>query len=276
MYKNLSKTMDELMEYLLFETKNRNLPISEFKMQKLIFKIKMKLGKDHKLYPQLPFYWYLKGPYSKVVTNSYEKIFPQINKSKPKILNKYQEIEDINCQILDNKEYFLNEIDKDIYREYAPYSFMYLYKYKIYDIAKTIEKVDFDAKNLIRVLAKCEGRLPIEEYFFDFNDVYSDLFTNLELIRKVGNFEKYWNIIRNPLILTWKTFAKGVRIYHKDDYYNNNVDLWKIEYQNSLNELSEIVKKTRALINFDDYPKNSYTKEQKKLLNSTIGAYLRD
>jgi hypothetical protein len=38
MDEKVSKTMDELMEYLLFEIKSRGLPTDEFRMQKLIFK----------------------------------------------------------------------------------------------------------------------------------------------------------------------------------------------------------------------------------------------
>ena len=98
----------------------------------------------------------------------------------------------------------------------------------------------------------------------------------LELIRKAGNFEKYWDFLKNPIILTWETFAKGVRIYYKDDYYNNNIKLWDIEFKTSLNQLSYLVKKkTKTFIDFDDYPKDNYTNKQAKMLNSTIGSYLR-
>lgn len=275
MYEKVSKTMDELMEYLLFEVKSRGLPTDEFRMQKLIFKIKMELGEDHELYPLLPFYWYVKGPYSEVATVSYEKKLPQINTFKREILKDYPEIEDISDNILEKREYFINEIDRDIYMQYAPYKFMYLYKYKIYNVAKASDEVDFDVEGLIDEIYVCEGNLAKEEYFFDFNTNFAKLSIYLELIRKAGNFEKYWNFLQKPVTLTWKTFAKGVRIYFKDDYYNDNVEQWDKEFEASLNELSALVKKTKTLINFDDYPKNNYTAKEVNMLDSTIGAYLR-
>ena len=92
---DVSKTMDDLVEYLLCEIEKRGLPNDEFRMQKLIFKIKMELGKDHELYPKLPFYWYLKGPYSPVVTKSYEAKLPQ-SLSESQIQKDYPEIIDIS------------------------------------------------------------------------------------------------------------------------------------------------------------------------------------
>ena len=55
-----SKTMDDLVKFLFFELKENNEPISETQMQKLIFKIKMELGKDHELYEELPEFCLLK------------------------------------------------------------------------------------------------------------------------------------------------------------------------------------------------------------------------
>lgn len=66
MQEDIQNFMDNLVRYLLFELKKRNMPVTEFNMQKLIYKIKMELGKEHELYPKLPYYWYLKGPYSEV------------------------------------------------------------------------------------------------------------------------------------------------------------------------------------------------------------------
>ena len=275
MYEKVSKTMDELMEYLLFEVKSRGLPTDEFRMQKLIFKIKMELGENHELYPLLPFYWYIKGPYSEVATSSYEKKLPQINASKRTILKDFPEIKDISDNILEKREYFVNEIDKDIYRQYAPFEFMYLYKYKIYNVAKAGDEVDFDVKNFIRTMANCEGSLPIDENFFDFNNAFGRLFTDLDLIRRAGNFEKYWDMLKPPITLTWKTFAKLVRIYYRDDFYSNNVKVWNNEYKTSLGKLWQSLEKTRSYINFEDYPKNNYKPEEVKMLDSTIGAYLR-
>jgi hypothetical protein len=237
MYKNVSKTMDELMEFLLFEVKSRSLPTDEFRMQKLIFKIKMELKENHELYPQLPFYWYIKGPYSEVAAASYEEKLPQINIPKRTILKEFPEIKDITENLLEKRDYFVNEIDKDIYRQYAPYKFMFPYKYKIYNVAKNCDKVDFDVEEFVNQIYACEGNLAKEEYFYDFNTFFAKLSIYFELIRKAGNFEKYWDIIQKAIVLTWKTFAKGVRIHFKDSFYNSNVKLWDDEFKSSLKRI---------------------------------------
>ncbi len=184
-------------------------------MQKLIFKIKMELGKEHDLYPKLPFYWYLKGPYSEVVTESYEKKFPQINSFKGGIEKDYPEIIEISENIIKKRDYFVNQIDRDIYSQYSPYQFMYLYKYEIYDVAKQCETVDFDVEDYIYKIYVCEGNLPNDEYFFDFNTNIAKLSIYLELIRKAENFEKYWEFLKNPITLTWNTFAKELEFILK-------------------------------------------------------------
>lgn len=74
---DVKNTVSDLMDYLLCELKSRNMPVSHFNMQKLIYKIKMELGDDHELYSKLPYYWYLKGPYSDVVCEVFDDFHPK-------------------------------------------------------------------------------------------------------------------------------------------------------------------------------------------------------
>lgn len=270
---DVEKTMRAVMKYVYFELKKRNIPVTEFLMQKIIFKLKMELGKEHELYERLPFYWYLKGPYSEVATEIYETQIPLWKETKLGTIE-YPEIEPLLYELMKNQNYLLNEIDKDIYKKYAPYRFMYDYKYKIYEHAENKNEVDFDIEKYIDIFTSCCGNLPINKYFNDFNTEFTRLLTYLDLIFIAGNFEKYWEFLQKSIMKIWETFVKGVRIYFKDTYYNDREKIWDKEFKNDLKELTLLIKKTKKYINYDDYPKNNYTPEQIKILNTTIGSYL--
>lgn len=55
----------------------------------------------------------------------------------------------------------------------------------------------------------------------------------------------------------------------------NNVDLWNNEFKNSLNDLTMLVKETKSYINYDDCPDENYSPEEAKMINATVGSYLR-
>ena len=75
--------------------------------------------------------------------------------------------------------------------------------------------------------------------------------------------------------MIWETFAKGIRTQFKDEYYNSKVKMWDLEFKKNLCKLSLVCDELEKLINLDDYPTNNYTPEQIKMLNTTIGSYLR-
>ena len=274
---DMQNFMDNLVQYLLFELKKRNMPITEFNMQKLIYKIKMELGKEHELYPKLPYYWYLKGPYSEVVSRSFNnsQIFNVDNLDINSDILRFPEVGRISDELMSDKEFFYNVLDKEIYKQYAPYDCMYSYKYEIYDVVKRLNHVDFDVEDFLRKMTHCEGRLPFNEYFNLLCLLYSELTIYLDLINDVGNFEKNWDFLRKPIICIWKTFAKGFRVKFHDDFYSNNVKIWDGEYRDSLADLSYLVKQTKNFIDFEEYPYKEYTPEEIKMLNVTIGGYLR-
>lgn len=287
---DVKTTVDDLMGFLLYELKSRNMPVSEFNMQKLIFKIKMDLSENHELYPKLPFYWYLKGPYSDVVSQSFNSFMAKCNKFgnsilyKNDIFNDYNhnnlllsqfcEIEDISRNIINDKDFFYNRLDKEIYRQYAPYKFMYSYKYGIYDVVKCMDVVDFDVDSFMDKLYDCESELPIPEFFNEFKSYYSNLTSNLALINLAGNFNKYWVDLREPILLIWETFAKGVRVKFKDDFYNNKINQWELDFKKSLKDLKNSIDKTELLINSKDYYKKEYTAKQKELLDLSFENYM--
>lgn len=290
MSKNISNVMLNLMGYLLYQLRLRDMPVDEFHMQKLIYKIKMGLGEGHELYPKLPFYWYLKGPYSDVVTESFNRFIPKCNvigdsllykdnvfrnyNQDNSLISRYPAIENLSYEIMDDKNFFYNHLDKEIYREYAPYNFMYLYKYEIYDVAKSVEVVNFDVDKYMDKLYRCEAKLPIPEYFNEFKSYYSNFTSKLGLINLAGNFNKYWDELREPIILIWESFAKGIRVKFQDEYYNSQIDQWESDFKDSLNELSLSINKMEFLINSKDYSPKEYSDKQKRLAKLTFDNYM--
>ena len=81
MRNNSFEITNDLLKFLLCELKERDMPISHYRIQKTVFKIKMGLGENHLLYENLPFYWYEHGPFSNVLASSF---FNLTNKYKIK------------------------------------------------------------------------------------------------------------------------------------------------------------------------------------------------
>ncbi|MBR0270474.1 MAG: hypothetical protein IJQ68_00540 [Methanobrevibacter sp.] len=151
------------------------------------------------------------------------------------IISSYSEIETFTNQILSSESF--NDLDKYIYKEYAPYSFMYSFKYQIFNTANTIGSSNyFDVDNYIDIFCDCEAQLPCENYFNEYNDLFSKFSTNLDLINDENNFNRYWNFLRDPIIELWKTFARGLRVNFKNDYYGYKVNSWNRKYKSSIDE----------------------------------------
>lgn len=286
-----SKIMDDLIKFLFFELKENNEPISETQMQKLIFKIKMELGDDHELFDELPYYWYIHGPFSDVVRDSfndiknnfcelqtYNKVIlkkQQDNFKNCELIDNFSEIIKISNSIIHNQNIFPNII-KHVYEEYAPYKVMLPFKFEIYQTANNNRfSQNFDVDKYVDTFYECESQLPSDNYFVNFSEIYSQLCINLDLINENGTFDENWRFLRRLIKELWITFAKGLRVKSKDMYYDDEVDVWNQKFEDNLRIVSQSVDKTDILTNNNTQFKNNYTSSQKKILNTTIGSYLR-
>ena len=281
--------IDELVKFLLYELKIRNMTITKFSMMNLIFKIKNESGRGSELYSCLPYYWYLK-PYSSEVADSfnYLKSYCSLKDDlvilkdsyldefkNTEILLNYPEIEDITYNILDDKKYFYTALEKDVYKNYAPFDIMYPFKFEIFDTAfncRVLSQINCD--DYVKALFVCEAKLPSDSYYNHYCVLFSELLTNIDLINDENNLENYWNVFRFPIQEMWKTFTKGVRVQFKDEIYEPYEKIWDLKFKNSLEELSIMVNKTNKFINFDLQDIN-YTSSQTKMIKTTIGSYLR-
>lgn len=243
----------------------------------------MELGEDHELYEELPYYWHHFGPVSTLthnsinhlsknnilsngnMANSYFKTFKGNS-----ISNNYPEVNLILNGIL-NKD--ICEIDKEIYKDYAPYKFMYPYRFKIFECAKNNETVDFpDRENLVNLFIKCESKLPFDGYFFEFSNVFSKIVKSLILLEKSPNFNEFWPDLRKILQEAWLTFTDGLRVMYKDNFYNSLEKEWDLEYQTKLSNLKGMVKNFEEKIMHSDlnYTLSEYDEIEKKFLNQTL------
>ena len=280
------KSIDHLMGYLLYELKIRKMPITKFKMLDLIYKIKMEFDE---LSPILPYYWCYLGPYSNMVDDSYKQLKKfcvgynsiilnenSIDKFKiNQFISEYSEIEDIASNILNDQDFFYSSLEKDIFRQYAPLNIMYPFKFDIYDVAYNLRSINsFNCDDYVKSVCMCEAKLPNDRYFDQYNDLFSDFITNLDFINEEHNLSYYWSTLRFPIIELYKTFARGVRVQFHDEIYNDFEDIWDLKFKNSLSELRVIVNKTEQYVNFS-FEDNEYTNSEKKIINSTIGSYLK-
>ena len=241
------KTTGELIKELLVELREKGIAIDEFRLQKLIYKIKMSLGKDHELYDELPFYWYRDGPYSEVVADEFKHEQPNLITengfsilkdnciAQSQLLQEFPQIKE-ELNIVENRDYFFNQMDKDIYKDHEPYLFMHKYKYRIYNPVKN-KTLDIGNEELIDKLYFCQGDLPIKGYFYDFKLIYSTFTTNIDLLNDCGNFDKHWEELEKIILDIWETFSKGLRVITKDTYYNNYTEKWDKEFKNALTPL---------------------------------------
>ena len=298
---NKSKSYDavnDLLKFVLCELKEKNMSISHFRIQKAIFKIKMELGRDHPLFDYLPFYWFEHGPFSNVVSKQFRQLknnncipyslhtvflddesFLDFSHSN-NLINTYPEINSISDRIFQDSNLFFNKFDEDIYLDYAPFHFMHPFKYVLFETTRDDELFSsLVSDNYLEVFYDCLSNMPYDDLLVDFSVSFSRLFSRLELINDENQFLNNWVYITPPVQLSWLSFVRWVRIYNHDAFYDEEVGLWK-------NELEKYIKIFNSSVDkFEDKTKNifknsSYSPDfdsfEYKMLNATIGNYLRD
>lgn len=290
--------VNDLLKFVLCELKEKNMSISHFRIQKAIFKIKMELGQDHPIFDYLPFYWYEHGPFSNVVSKQFRELknnncipysshtvflddesfknFSQGNN----LINKYPIINSISDRIFEDANLFFNKFDEDIYLDYAPFRFMHPFKYVLFETTRDDDLFSsLVSDNYLNVFYDCLTDLPYDNLLVDFQVLFSRLFSRLELINDENQFLNNWGHIIQPVQLSWLTFARWIRIHNHDTFYNEDIDSWKNElkiYIQFLNRsVDEFEDKTERIFNDSSYNQN-YDSFEERMLNATIGNYLKD
>lgn len=292
---NTTETIDNLVKFVLFKLKEKNIPVSHFLMQKTIFMLKMRLGSDHELYNKIPYYWYIHGPYSSVVAESFKSVendcikqgnmlilrddvFNSINIKNNPISRIYLINDEIDEIISDESKF--QKIDEEIYKEYSPYRFMHSYKYNVFNVVeKTNDIDDIDIDKLIFHILDCEGDLPFDNKLLDFSICYSMFMTPLEVVNEKNKIKEFWEDISFILIELWNTFASGMRLKFHDKDYDFNLETWESDYENRKNNIKDIIADFTddafSLIKEEpeDYEKGSF---EDRIIQATFGNYLKD
>ncbi|MBQ8017130.1 MAG: hypothetical protein IJ258_03385 [Methanobrevibacter sp.] len=290
--------VNDLLKFVLCELKQKNMSISHFRIQKVIFKIKMELGHNHPLFDYLPFYWYEHGPFSNVVSKQFrqlknnnciqyslhtvfldDKSFDVFSKHNS-LIDEYPIINSISDRIIADSNLFFNKFDEDIYLDYAPFSFMHPFKYVLFETTRDDELFSsLVSDNYLDVFYDCLSNLPYDNLLVDFSLSFSRLFSRLELINDENQFLNSWAHIILPVQLSWLTFVRWVRIYNHDAFYEEEIGSWKNELEDYIkifnSSVDKFEDKTEFIFNNSSYSPD-FDSFEYKMLNATIGNYLRD
>lgn len=300
-----SAIVNDLLKFLLCELKQRNMPISHFRLQKTVFKIKMELGEDHPLYEKLPFYWYNHGPFSEIVGNEFKKICdnycynPSSNtialdnqfrgfSNKNDLIGKYPNIKDISDDIFSDSNFFLKRFDEKIYIDYAPYSFMHPFKYVLFETTRNeVLYNDLSPDGYLEVYLNCLCQLPYDDLLSDFFILFSRIYSRLDLLNRANQFMRHWNLIKDVVQESWFTFASGIRILFHDSFYDCEIDSWKRMFDANMADLEKSINLLEDETNFIfDDSFNGFNEDsfsgfdddpfKKGIYEATIGNYLRE
>lgn len=286
----------ELILYLFNEIKNADyIGVSEYRAQKLLFKLEKELPTDHPLKDSIPYYWYFHGPFSEPLRNELKaldgiylkqilhnnrKLFSIDADFNPNLDIIDNDIERIMTKLLERDTFF--QIDKIVYNEDAPYAFMPLYKFEFLkdmqdyyqSLNNNIEKSDLIEK-AIKTCYKCEAMLPFESYYLRFDDIFSRFITNLDLLTR-NNVGKYCSkALFDGANETWFTFGYGLRVKHHSIYYNDEklLEEWDNEFKSNLNSLYIRIN-TLSEMARNSSKRPEFSESSKKILSSTVGTYL--
>ena len=99
------------------------------------------------------------------------------------------------------------------------------------------------ADDYLNVFYDCLSDLPYDDLLVDFSILFSRLYSRFDLINDENQFLNNWRYIIRPVQLSWITFARWIRIYNHDTFYNDNINSWKIELENYIKVLNSAVTK---------------------------------
>lgn len=295
----------------LFKVKY-NTRLTKTHIHKILFKLKLELPENNPLRDHLPFYWYNHGPFSGEVAAGITSLtrsgvlagdvsedytlFELKKEPPPAEVEGLEEATETLERIVRNVNFFhFKPFIDEIYREHAPYTFMPLFKLDFLSALQdyferissgqqtfdTYTGIHTEVDRLEDLLYECEAETPSDELFTPFNKSFSTLVTAasrvFDHIRENSEHTFLVETLGHTANTAWETFAKGIRILHHDNYYDNEVEHWKREYRESLSFLSTHVEY------FDKYVlaeikvnrlHPSFSETSRNILSSVVEGYL--
>ena len=129
----------------------------------------------------------------------------------------------------------------------------------------------------MKLFRQCQLKLINLYEIREFTTRSIGLTIEIDLINDSDNIDECWPFLKSPIRNSWFTFAKGLRLYAHDSYYDDCFEKWDLTFKYSLEKLEkeiiDLMDNTFDYINHhDDY---EYTDSQRRILDSTVGAYLK-
>lgn len=291
-----SPELKQIMTFLFYKLKEQNMGVSRYGVQKTLFKLKKELGEEHSLADSIPYYWYIHGPYSETLESDLqslirtpnvleknkslfylnERLYDQLAKNPeenfPLIFEFYPEVNDILEDLIKNRNRFYN-LDKEVYLDYAPYPFMYPYKFKIFNPYKSNETFDPSVfEKMIPIYFECESKLPEDEYFADYGEIYSNFVGVIDRLVTKDIIEDNFPLVRTNSINIWSTFAQGLGYKFHDSFYTYKLQIWQLKYTEQMHGLNDSLKKFRAI---PRECKSNHEQKSNDFIFRTVEAYLQ-
>jgi len=240
-----------------------NLAISQTKIMKFLYKATTEISDDNPLKNSIPFYWYIHGPYSEPLLKItkqllQENILKRDGKryiaSKTRLCEHDIHLEEIRNALIkilnSSAAVSANTVIDELYAHEAPYGFYISYKSRFCAILHNYfhdKDSRFKHKQLENMLHTTIGELPNKPLFSRFKYAYLDFIDIMLQILKEDLSEDNKRHLEN---VTWKlfeTFAKGVRILHHDSYFEDKIDGWKTQFEDSINEMEQNIDQLHGL-----------------------------
>lgn len=293
---NRDPQLDQIILFLFYKLKEKNMGVSRYGAQKTLYKLKKELGKDNSLYNSIPYYWYIHGPYSetldsglkaiintpllekhnslyKLNDNYYYLLSENLEKYFKLIFDFFPEVDEIFDDLIKNRNRFYN-LDKEVYLDYAPYPFMPPYKFEIYNVMNSNNGYDYSImEDMMPIYFDCESKLPYDEFFSDYGDVYSNFVGILDRFFTKDIIGDYFEHIKVNSVNIWCTFAQGLGYKYHDEFYEYKSQIWKMNFKKQTSGLEASLKNLRKIPrehkNLNNGSKNY------KFVSHTVEAYLR-
>lgn len=291
-----SPELNQIMTFLFYKLKEKDMGVSRYGVQKTLFKLKKELGEDNLLADSIPYYWYIHGPYSETLASDLQSLINRPNvlerknslyfldgklfdllsghpeKNFPLIFDFFPEVNEILEDLIKNKDRFYN-LDKEVYLDYAPYPFMYPYKFDIFNPYESNESFDASLfEKMFPIYFECESKLPEDDYFADYGDKYSNFVGIIDRLVTKDIIEDYFLHVRTNSLKIWCTFAQGLGYNFHDPFYTYKLQIWKMNYVEHMSSLNHSLKKLRAI------PREYKTMNKQKsgdFVFRTVEAYLQ-
>lgn len=291
--------LNQIILFLFYKLKEKNMGISPYGIQKTLFKLKMELGKDNLLSESIPYYWYYHGPYSETVKSTVDsftnsKNFLEKNKSQYKlneetynsmtknpdktfsfIFDFYPEVKEVFVDLIHNKDRFY-KLDQEVYQDYAPYPFMYPYKFEIYNQLNNNSTNNVIADKLISKYYECESKLPFDGFFNGYEEIYSNFVGIIDKLHTKDLFEENFGSISSKSMDLWNIFAPGLGYKNHDDHYKYKKKFWAQKFRV---EINKFIISLKSLEDLSRTPKKitlkNHSANSRKLISNTLEAYLQ-